>query len=102
MSVPCSGGFLDACLSTTLSSVHSKVAAFENSAPGLSHKLLHLSSPPLLLQDILNHVFDDLDGFMRLLTEKAAAWAELEKKKKKSRRKKADCECSEIYSVSVT
>ena len=42
------------------------------------------------LQDILNHVIEDLDEFIRLLKSKAAAWNELEKKKKKSKRKKHD------------
>ena len=49
-----------------------------------------LNTPIFLPKDILNHVFHDLDGFMGLLTSKAAAWVELEKKKKKSKRKKHD------------
>lgn len=44
----------------------------------------------LSLQDILNHVFDDLERFMQLLKDKAAAWTELERKSQKSRRKKHD------------
>ena len=35
-------------------------------------------------------MFDDMERFMKLLKEKAAAWSELEKKKKKSKRKKHD------------
>ena len=43
-----------------------------------------------MLQDILNHVIEDLEGFIHLLKTKAAAWTELEKKKKKSKRRKHD------------
>lgn len=46
----------------------------------------------LCKQDILNHVFDDLEAFMQLLKEKATAWTELERKSQKSRRKKNDGE----------
>ena len=42
------------------------------------------------LQDILNHVIEDLENFLQVLKRKAAAWSELEKKKKKSKRKKHD------------
>ena len=42
------------------------------------------------MQDILNHVMEDLDDFKYILKSKAAAWADLEKKRKKSRRKKHD------------
>jgi hypothetical protein len=42
------------------------------------------------MQDILNHVMEDLDNFKFILKSKAAAWADLEKKRKKSRRKKHD------------
>lgn len=42
------------------------------------------------LQDILNHVFDDLEGFKRMLKEKAVAWNDLEKKMKKLKRKRND------------
>ena len=44
------------------------------------------------MQDILNHVIEDLDDFIRMLKNKAAAWNELEKKKKRSKRKKHDGE----------
>ena len=44
----------------------------------------------LHLQDILNHVFDDMERFMKLLKDKSAAWNDLEKKMKKSKRKKHD------------
>ncbi len=44
-------------------------------------------------QDMLNHVFDDLEAFMKLLKDKSTAWNELEKRKKKSKRKKHDGTC---------
>ena len=44
----------------------------------------------LFIQDILNHVMEDLDNFKFILKSKAAAWTELEKKRKKSKRKKHD------------
>ena len=53
----------------------------------------------LHLQDILNHVIEDLDEFIKLLKTKTAAWNELEKKKKKSRRKKHDGMCTYIEHV---
>ena len=43
-----------------------------------------------IIQDILNHVIDDLEEFMRYVKDKAAAWNELEKRSKKSKRKKHD------------
>ncbi|XP_041378975.1 sarcoplasmic reticulum histidine-rich calcium-binding protein-like [Gigantopelta aegis] len=42
----------------------------------------------LVVEDILNHVIDDLEGFMRVLYEMAAARKELDKRTKKSARKK--------------
>lgn len=51
---------------------------------------VHYTKVCAWLQDILNHVIDDLDDFIRLLKTTTAAWNELEKKKKKSKRKKHD------------
>ena len=45
-----------------------------------------------LLQDILNHLMDDLEDFIASVRERAAAWQELEKKKKKSKKRKGDGE----------
>ena len=54
------------------------------------YKLFLFAHSALLPQDILNHVFDDLEAFIMLLKQKAAAWSELERKMKKSKRKKHD------------
>ena len=43
-----------------------------------------------VLQDILNHVLQDLEEFMKELKDKSAAWAELEKISKRSKKKKAE------------
>ena len=61
------------------------------------------SSSCVWLQDILNHVIEDLDNFIRVLKSKAAAWNELERKKKKSKRKKHDggCGSSPVLHVHV-
>ena len=43
-----------------------------------------------VLQDILNHVLQDLEEFMKELKDKSAAWAELEKISKRPKKKKAE------------
>ena len=66
-----------------------------------STRLLQLEATYIFihLQDILNHVIEDLDEFIKLLKTKTAAWNELEKKKKKSRRKKHDGVCAYIDQI---